>query len=54
MKVNHNPNRHKEKVRKLLTSEEGLYHRSRRPIEPEGKQRQINNTIVLDILEKKK
>jgi hypothetical protein len=29
-------NRHKEKVRQLLTSEEGLYHRSQRPIEPEA------------------
>ncbi|KAA6319426.1 hypothetical protein EZS27_030677, partial [termite gut metagenome] len=36
IEVNHNLNRHKEKVRKLLTSEEGLYHRSRRPVEPEA------------------
>jgi transposase len=36
IEVNHNLNRHKEKVRKRLTSEEGLYHRSRRPIEPEA------------------
>ncbi|GAB1416259.1 hypothetical protein MASR2M117_16650 [Paludibacter sp.] len=36
IEVNHNLNRHKEIVRKLLTSEEGLYHRSRRPIEPEA------------------
>jgi hypothetical protein len=36
IEVNHNLNRHKEKVRQLLTSEEGLYHRSRRPIEPEA------------------
>ncbi|OJV35084.1 MAG: hypothetical protein BGO29_09700 [Bacteroidales bacterium 36-12] len=36
IEVNHNLNRHKEKVRQLLTSEEGLYHRSQRPIEPES------------------
>lgn len=38
IEVNHNLNlnRHKEHVRDLLTSEEGLYHRSMRPIEPES------------------
>jgi len=36
MEVNHNLNRHKQKVRELLTSPEGLYHRSQRPIEPEA------------------
>jgi hypothetical protein len=36
IEVNLNLNRHKERVRKLLTSEEGLYHRSHRPIEPES------------------
>jgi hypothetical protein len=36
IEVNPNLNRHKEKVRQLLTSEEGLYHRSQRPIEPEA------------------
>jgi hypothetical protein len=36
IEVNHNLNRHKEKVRQLLTSDEGLYHRSRRPVEPEA------------------
>jgi hypothetical protein len=36
IEVNHNLNRHKERVRQLLTSEEGLYHRSQRPIEPES------------------
>ncbi|MDR1552223.1 MAG: IS1182 family transposase [Prevotellaceae bacterium] len=36
IEVNHNLNRHKEKVRQLLTSKEGLYHRRRRPIEPES------------------
>ncbi|SFU64405.1 Transposase DDE domain-containing protein [Porphyromonadaceae bacterium KHP3R9] len=36
MEVNHNLNRHKQKVRELLTSEEGFYHRSQRPIEPES------------------
>jgi hypothetical protein len=34
--INHRLNRHKERVRKLLTSKEGLYHRSMRPIEPES------------------
>ncbi len=36
IEVNHNLNRHKEKARERLTSEEGLLHRSRRPIEPEA------------------
>jgi transposase len=36
IEINHNLNRHKQKVRELLTSEEGLLHRSRRPIEPEA------------------
>jgi hypothetical protein len=34
--INHNLNRHKEQVRKLPTSKEGLYHRSHRPIEAES------------------
>jgi hypothetical protein len=36
VEVNHNLHRHKRKVRELLTSEEGIYHRSQRPIEPES------------------
>lgn len=36
IEVNHNLNRHKEIARERLTSEEGLMHRSRRPIEPES------------------
>lgn len=36
IEINHNLNRHKERVRQLLTSDEGLYHRSKRPIEPES------------------
>jgi len=36
IEVNHNLNRHKHKVRDLLTSPEGLFHRSQRPIEPEA------------------
>jgi hypothetical protein len=36
IEINHKLNRHKERVRKLLTSKEGLYHRSMRPIEPES------------------
>jgi hypothetical protein len=34
--VNHHLNRYREKVGKLLTSEEGLYRRSKRPAEPES------------------
>jgi len=36
IEVNHNLNRHKQRARELLTSQEGLLHRSRRPIEPEA------------------
>jgi len=36
IEVNHNLNRHKQWARELLTSQEGLLHRSRRPIEPEA------------------
>lgn len=36
IEVNHNLQRHKKIVRKNLTSERGLMHRSRRPIEPEA------------------
>lgn len=36
IEVNHNLNRHKEKVRALLTSVKGLEHRSKRPIEEEA------------------
>lgn len=36
MEINHNLNRHKEKARELLTSEEGIFHRKHRPIEPEA------------------
>jgi hypothetical protein len=36
IEVNHNLNRHRAKARELLTSEEGVLHRSRRPIEPEA------------------
>ena len=35
IEVNHKLNEHRKKARELLTSEEGLLHRSRRPIEPE-------------------
>ena len=34
--MNHRLNEYKEKVRELLTSERGILHRSRRPIEPEA------------------
>jgi len=36
IEVNHNLNRLRNKAREYLTSEEGLMHRSRRPIEPEA------------------
>ena len=36
IEVNHKNNEYREKARELLTSEEGLYHRSMRPIEPEA------------------
>ena len=36
IEINHRLNAYKDVVRKLLTSEEGLKHRSRRPIEPEA------------------
>ena len=36
IEVNHNLNEHKRKAREMLTSEEGLRHRSRRPMEPEA------------------
>ena len=36
IEVNHRLNAYKDMVRNLLTSEEGLMHRSRRPIEPEA------------------
>lgn len=36
IEVNHNLNRHKERVRELLHSGKGLYHRSKRPVEPES------------------
>lgn len=36
IRVNHRLNEYKEKVRELLTSERGILHRSRRPIEPEA------------------
>ena len=36
IEVNHRNNELRTKARELLTSEEGLKHRSRRPIEPEA------------------
>lgn len=36
MEVNHRLNRHKQKARSNLTSQEGIYHRSRRPQEVES------------------
>jgi hypothetical protein len=36
IQINHNLNHHKDKVRKLLTSEEGVYHRKQRSTEPES------------------
>ena len=36
IKVNHILNAYKEKIRTLLNSEEGIYHRGKRPVEPEA------------------
>ena len=36
IKVNHALNAYKEKIRTLLNSEEGIYHRGKRPVEPEA------------------
>ena len=36
IEVNHKNNAYRASVRELLTSEKGLEHRSRRPIEPEA------------------
>lgn len=36
IRVNHTLNEYKRTVRELLTSERGMFHRSRRPIEPEA------------------
>ena len=36
IEVNHRTNVYRAEVKRLLTSERGLYHRSRRPIEPEA------------------
>ena len=36
IEVNHTLNEYKRQVRELLTSERGLYHRSKRPVEPEA------------------
>ena len=36
IEVNHSNNHQRAKARELLTSEEGLRHRSKRPIEPEA------------------
>lgn len=46
--VNHNLNRHRDKARELLTSEEGQVHRGRRPIEPEAVFRQSNSNKGYD------
>ena len=43
IEVNHTLNEYKRQVRELLTSERGLYHRSKRPIEPEAVFGQIKN-----------
>jgi hypothetical protein len=36
IEINHKLNQYRQKARELLTCEEGLLHRSRRPIEPEA------------------
>ena len=36
IEINHKPGQYRKNARELLTSEEGLFHRRRRPIEPES------------------
>lgn len=36
IEVNHTLNRYKEEIRYLLSSEEGIFHRKKRPVEPEA------------------
>jgi hypothetical protein len=36
MEINHKLNEYKAKVREMVTSERGLFHRSKRPIEVEA------------------
>lgn len=36
IEVNHTLNQYKEKIRFLLSSEEGIFHRKKRPVEPEA------------------
>lgn len=36
IKVNHTLNAYKERIRTLLNSKEGIYHRGKRPVEPEA------------------
>lgn len=36
IEVNHTLNQYKEKIRFLLNSEEGIFHRKKRPVEPEA------------------
>ena len=43
IEVNYNLNRHKQKTREKLMSEEGIYHRGRRCIEPEAVFAQIKH-----------
>ena len=43
IEVNHTLNGYRDKVRKLLNSEEGIFHRKKRPVEPE--------TVFADIKE---
>jgi len=43
---NHKADEYRAKAKERLTSEEGLYHRSMRPIEPEAVFGDIKNTIM--------
>ena len=48
IELNHQLNEYKQYVKKLLNSEEGLYHRSQRPVEPEAVFGQIKNNSLFN------
>jgi transposase len=48
IEINHQLNEYKKYVRNLLNSEEGLYHRSQRPVEPEAVFGQIKHNNLFN------
>jgi hypothetical protein len=48
IEINHQLNEYKQYVRTLLNSEEGLYHRSQRPVEPEAVFGQIKHNSLFN------